>query len=195
MKVKKEGQGKLFKNPLLEVFTKTNPVLHAVTYGGASMICASLNQLPLNSTLYLFPAGIFTWTLVEYLIHRFLFHIMESKFQYTIHGVHHEFPKDRERLMMPPLPGSILVCLFYGFWYLFLGNYTPLFMCGFLTGYLGYTFIHYMVHAWKPIPGIKFLWSHHLKHHNPAFEDKAFGVSTPLWDMLFGTMPTTKNSK
>lgn len=194
VKVKKEGQGKLFNNPLLEVFTKTNPVIHVITYGGFAVLFLYLNHLPVLQNIHFILMGVFAWTLVEYLIHRFLFHIEEGKFQYMIHGVHHEYPRDKERLMMPPLPGILLVGFFYGCWYLLFHTYTPLFMAGFVSGYLGYTFIHYIVHAWKPLPGIKFLWAHHLKHHNPAFENKAYGVSTPLWDYIFGTMPPKKMS-
>lgn len=191
-KVKKEGQGRLFNNPLLEVFTKTHPVLHVITYGGAALVCLWFNTAPVAPYAYLIPLGVIAWTLAEYLIHRFLFHIEASKFQYLIHGVHHEYPRDRERLMMPPLPGIGLVLFFYSWWYLFFASLTPLFMSGFILGYLVYTFIHYVVHAWKPIPGIKFLWAHHLKHHNPAYENKAYGVSSPLWDYVFGTMPPKK---
>jgi hypothetical protein len=58
-----------------------------------------------------------TFTLVEYLIHRYIFHFTpsnegEEKLQYNIHGVHHEFPKDKDRLAMPPVL-SILVAIFF----------------------------------------------------------------------------------
>jgi sterol desaturase/sphingolipid hydroxylase (fatty acid hydroxylase superfamily) len=129
------------------------------------------------------------WTLVEYLMHRYLFHINESKFQYMIHGVHHEYPRDKERLMMPPLPGIITISIFTAIWYLAFWENTFAFMAGFILGYMLYTFIHYILHTWKPINGIKFLWAHHHKHHNPAFQNKAFGVSSPLWDYVFCTMP------
>jgi 4-hydroxysphinganine ceramide fatty acyl 2-hydroxylase len=192
IKVKKEGQGTLFSNSFLEFFTKTNPVIHVLTYGSATAFFIYLNTISPGSFTIFFIIGFFSWTLVEYLLHRFLFHINESHFQYMIHGIHHEYPRDKERLMMPPLPGLVIVTFFYGLWYLFFGINTPAFMAGFVIGYMVYTFIHYMVHAWKPIPGIKFLWAHHLKHHNPVFEDTAYGVSTPLWDYIFGTMPDKK---
>src|SRR5690606_5061461 len=98
---------------------KTNPVIHVLTYGGTSMFFLYLNGSGLINSIILFITGMVTWTFVEYLIHRYLFHIKESKFQYMIHGVHHEYPRDKERLMMPPLPGLVLLCVFYGFWYIF----------------------------------------------------------------------------
>jgi 4-hydroxysphinganine ceramide fatty acyl 2-hydroxylase len=195
IKVKKEGQGVMFPNSFLEIFTKTNPVLHILTYGGAIALFIYLDQTDIRSFVSCAVAGVIAWTLVEYLIHRFLFHIPESRFQYLIHGIHHEFPRDKERLMMPPLPGILLTVFFYSFWYLFLGRtYTPSFMAGFIGGYMLYTFLHYIVHAWKPIPGIKFLWTHHLKHHNPVYDHTSYGVSSPFWDYVFGTMPDKKKA-
>lgn len=191
--VKKEGKGQIFETPFLEVFTKTNPIIHVITYGGAISIFAYLSQVGWKLTALFALIGLATWTLVEYLMHRFLFHIKPGKFQYMIHGVHHEYPRDKERLMMPPVPGTILVLGFFAVFYILFKQYTYGFMAGFLLGYLGYTFIHYIVHTHKPVKGLKFLWTHHLKHHNPTYHDKAFGVSSPLWDYVFGTMP--KNNK
>lgn len=187
--VKKEGKGRIFETPLLEVFTKTNPVLHVITYGGAIALFLYLSTSNPLSMVLLFIGGALTWTLVEYAMHRFLFHIKPGKFQYMIHGVHHEYPRDKERLMMPPVPGILLILFFFGLWYIFFHSHAHAFMSGFLAGYLVYTYIHYIVHAHKPVKGFKFLWTHHLKHHNPVFHDKAYGVSTPLWDYIFGTMP------
>jgi sterol desaturase/sphingolipid hydroxylase (fatty acid hydroxylase superfamily) len=188
--VKKEGQGKLFNQRWLELLTKTNPVIHVLTYGGAMAFFISMNMLPVSVTFLCLLLGMVVWSLVEYLLHRFLFHIKPSKFQYTIHGVHHEYPRDKERLMMPPLPGLMLVSVFFGIWWLITGiHYAPALMTGFLLGYLFYTFIHYVVHAYKPIRPFTFFWAHHLKHHNPQFENKAYGVSSPVWDWVFGTMP------
>lgn len=188
-KVKKNGKGKIFGNPFLELFTRTNPVLHVLTYGGIITFFFYLNQSGPGTATLLFLSGILVWTLAEYLLHRYVFHINESRFQYMIHGIHHEFPRDKERLMMPPVPGILIIALISGGCYLLLYELTPAFMAGFVTAYLLYTFIHYMVHTWKPVRGLKFLWTHHHKHHNPAFEDKAFGVSSPFWDYIFGTMP------
>ncbi|MES2778768.1 MAG: sterol desaturase family protein [Bacteroidota bacterium] len=196
MKVQKEGQGKLFNQGWLELLTKTNPFIHTVTYGSVVVFSLIKNNQPIPETLVFAISGIIIWTLVEYLIHRFLFHIKASKFQYLIHGVHHEFPRDRERLMMPPLPGLMLVLFFFGLWYLLFQQNVYAFMSGFVSCYVVYTFIHYALHAWKPVKGFKFLWTHHHKHHNPAFEHTSYGVSTPLWDYVFGTMPKdTKDIK
>lgn len=58
-----------------------------------------------------------------------------------------------------------------------------------MLGYAIYLFIHYVVHARKPPKNfLKYLWTHHSLHHY-VFEDRAFGVSSPLWDIIFKTMP------
>jgi 4-hydroxysphinganine ceramide fatty acyl 2-hydroxylase len=193
VKVKKEGTAQLFTNARVEIFTRTNPVLHVITYGGAILFFFIKNSVAIPSAILFFFAGVFAWTLMEYFLHRYLFHIKYEKFQYLIHGVHHEFPRDKERLLMPPVPGIVILSVIFGFYYLFLGEYTFAFMAGVVTGYMLYTFIHYIIHTWKPVKGFKFLWSHHHKHHNPAFENTSYGVSTPLWDYVFGTMPPNQN--
>lgn len=189
MRVQKEGQGKLFNQNWLEFLTKTNPLTHVITYGSVIAFCLLKNQQPVPISILFFICGAFTWTLVEYLIHRFLFHIEAGRFQYLIHGVHHEFPRDKERLMMPPLPGLIVVLFFFVCWYLLFHEMVYAFMSGFVFCYVIYTFIHYIIHAWKPVKGFKYLWTHHHRHHNPAFEHTSYGVSSPLWDYIFGTMP------
>jgi len=189
VKAKKNGHARLFRSSFLEALTRTNPLLHVVTYGSIVLLFFSMNDLTLAYTLLSVISGIIGWTLTEYLVHRFLFHMTESKFQYLIHGVHHEFPKDQERLMMPPIPGILILSIITITWSIILGKYLFAFMAGFTMGYLLYTFIHFLIHARKPIRGFKFIWAHHLKHHSPKFENAAFGVSSPIWDWIFRTMP------
>jgi sterol desaturase/sphingolipid hydroxylase (fatty acid hydroxylase superfamily) len=188
----KEEKGTMFRSKFLEVFTKTNPVLHILTYGSFMAWCFWMNTANLTNSIIFYILGVLIWTLKEYMLHRFLFHIPASRFQYIIHGIHHEFPRDRERLLMPPLPGTIIFLVFLSFWWIILRENVFIFLAGLLLGYLFYTTIHYIVHAYKPVKPIKFFWEHHHKHHNPKFEDKAFGVSTMLWDYVFGTMPNEK---
>lgn len=180
---------KVFQNPVLNLLTKSNLIIHVFTYGSVLAFLLSQNRVLNALSAWVYLSGIFVWTLKEYLIHRYLFHIPAKRFQYIIHGIHHQFPKDKQRLLMPPVPGLLIIVFLFSFWYFIIGEFVYVFLSGILTGYLGYTFIHYIVHAYKPIKGVKFLWSHHLKHHNPKYEHQAFGVSSPLWDYIFGTMP------
>ena len=51
-------------------------------------------------------AGLLVWTLFEYVMHRFSFHRapatrLEVALAYLMHGVHHAYPDDSRRWMMP----------------------------------------------------------------------------------------------
>ncbi len=200
-KPQNEGTGQLFKNPILEKLTRThiaapitilNIAVIAVLYWGLTRI-----GLGVLETIILFVVGALTFTLVEYLIHKYVFHMMpdtklKANIQYKVHGVHHDYPKDKDRLAMP-IPLSILLsALFFFFFKLIMGDYAYGFMPGFVFGYTAYLFVHYIVHAWQPPNNIfKELWIHHGIHHYKDHE-RAYGVSSPLWDFVFKTLPKRK---
>ena len=193
-----KGTKSLFKNKFLERLTRTHIVFPLVLY---SVISTGLmyygfdhGYLAILNSILLFLGGFFAFTFVEYLIHRHIFHLLPTtekrkKFAYTVHGIHHDYPKDKDRLAMPPLLSLVLSTLFYLFYKVLMGNLVYAFLPGFLMGYASYLWVHYMVHAFQPPKNFwKVLWVHHGIHHykNP---DIAFGVSSPFWDMIFGTMP------
>ncbi len=196
-KIKNKGQGRLFKNEELETLTKTLPIVIYSIY--IPIIIAMLyygiayRQLSIGRCLLLFAGGILTWTLFEYFIHRYLFHfVAESpraqKLVYTLHGIHHEYPRDRERLFMPPIPSLVVATIFFTAFKLIFGWGVFAFFPGFLVGYLVYGSMHYAIHAFAPPRFMKALWrNHHLHHYK--YHDKGFGVSSILWDVVFGTMP------
>ena len=105
-----------------------------------------------------------------------------------MHGVHHEFPRDKERLFMPPVPSLILAVTIFYIMYLLMGWKALSFFPGFLFGYIGYGSMHYAIHAFAPPKFMKALWRNHHLHHYKA-PDKGFGVSSVLWDIVFGTVP------
>src|SRR5688572_27756616 len=119
-KIKNKGQGRLFRSDYMETMTKTHPlviysiylpvIIFMLYYGHA------YKGLPFASEVLLFAGGAFSWSLFEYLIHRHVFHmIVESprakRIVYTMHGVHHEYPRDKERLFMPPVPSLIIASI------------------------------------------------------------------------------------
>lgn len=201
--IKNTGSGQIFDTPVLETLTKSSPYVSIGIY--LSIIVGFLiwGYIEQAVDTFLQGAAIFalaflSWTLFEYLFHRFVNHLdsyfPESeairKFDYAIHGIHHEYPRDTSRLIMPPVPGIIIICMLLGSFWLVMGVHVLVFMPGFLLGYLSYAFIHYATHAWKPPKSrfLKNLWRHHALHHY-KHPDKAFGVSTPLWDIVFRTLP------
>lgn len=192
---------RLFKNKFLESLTRTHiAVPLTIFYGSAiGLVGASLyyGMIAPLSNLWLFIAGFLFLTLVEYIVHRFAFHIStdtpaKARFQHTFHGVHHDHPRDKSRLAMPPVASVVLATIIFFIYKLFLGSYGFPFTAGFLAGYATYLVVHYSVHAFRPPNNfLRILWVHHAIHHYKEPE-AAFGVSSPLWDHIFRTMPKTR---
>ena len=148
----------------------------------------------------LFLAGLAFWTLFEYVFHRYVFHFtpkgeLQKRISFLFHGVHHQYPNDKKRLVMPiTLSLAVAVRLLSITWLLF-GTWTWAYSAGFTTGYLAYDMTHYSIHHFKA-PNIKFLknvWKSHIDHH---FRDstKGYGVSSAFWDRVFGTLQKPKKS-
>jgi sterol desaturase/sphingolipid hydroxylase (fatty acid hydroxylase superfamily) len=113
----------------------------------------------------------------------------QKRFQYVIHGVHHEYPKDKTRQAMPPFISISIIFITLSVCRLLIGEYAFGFLSGFFVGYAGYLIVHYLIHAYPPPNNFfRFLWVNHAIHH---YKDGqvVFGVITPFWDYVFGTMP------
>jgi len=203
-KIHNKGQAQLFKNNYVEYLTKTHPLVIWGIYLPVIILLPyyahnTLNFGAKNISIF-FVCGLFFWTLTEYMLHRFLFHHLPEtergkKINYILHGNHHEYPRDKQRLFMPPVPSLILASLFLGLFYIFLAKNALTFFSGFMLGYLMYGTMHYAIHAWNPpFKWMKGLWkNHHLHHYKHS--NKGFGVSSTLWDHVFGSMYDLKNEK
>ena len=101
---------------------------------------------------------------------------------------------------MPPVPSLIIAStiffIMYGIAFLFGAQLNVFsFFPGFMLGYLIYGSMHYAIHAWNPpYKWMKPLWRNHHMHHYKN-EQQGFGVSTTLWDRVFGAMFDLKNEK
>lgn len=192
------GTAQMFSNPILERITRTHilvPITMFIILGGLSIYYGvQKTDLSWGNAMLLFVAGYIGFTLVEYLMHKHFFHMepdtyIKDKLQYTVHGVHHDYPKDKDRLAMPPFVSAAYAAILYLVFKLIMGNMAFYFLPGFLLGYALYLGIHYLVHALQPPKNfMKVLWINHAIHHYKD-PDVAFGVSTPLWDYIFKTMP------
>ena len=199
--VKKDGQ--LFSNPILEALTRTHIAIPLfIFYGGAvGLIIYSLYKGLLDpmANMWAFLIGFLVFTLVEYIVHRHVFHLVgegkgASRFRYTVHGVHHDFPRDKTRLAMPPIVSVVVAAGFLGLYTLIFGTFGVPFTAGFIAGYATYLCVHYSVHAFRPPNNfLRVLWTHHAIHHYQE-PGRAFGVSSPFWDHIFRTMPKTKGN-
>jgi len=200
---KHHGTKKLFANPLLEKLSRTHiavPLSIFFIYASA-VLYWSITHTTLSAlaTVLMFAIGVISFTWVEYMVHRYIFHMgtftrFREKFQYTIHGVHHEFPKDKDRLAMPPLLSITLATVLLLIFRLVMGDFAFSFFPGFLVGYAYYLSVHYMVHVYQPPRNFfKALWINHSVHHYKDGE-YVFGVSSPLWDYVYRTMREKKKS-
>lgn len=195
-KIKNKGQARLFENRYLEYMTKTHPFVIWSIYLPLIifLIYFSSVNFPFSilGILTRFLSGVFFWSLFEYLMHRFAFHLVSENLQiqrliYVLHGNHHEFPRDRERLFMPPIPSLILASLLFFLFHLALESSAFVFFSGFLLGYLIYGSMHFAIHAWAPpFKFLKPLWRNHHLHHYKS-DEKGFGVSSSFWDWVFGS--------
>jgi sterol desaturase/sphingolipid hydroxylase (fatty acid hydroxylase superfamily) len=203
MKKNREQQPvRLFKSNFLEALTKTSPLITLVTYPVFITILLLLGNrltgLTTGSIVIAYTIGIAAWTLLEYVLHRGLFHLVSEtpwlrRIPYLLHGVHHESPRDDSRLFMPPVPGAIIIFILWIIFYLLLGEFSFAFVAGLVNGYLFYSAMHYSMHVYPAPKLLRKLWAHHALHHY-KYPDKAFGVSSRLWDRVFGTMPPGKDS-
>lgn len=202
-KINNTGQARIFKNSFLEALTKTRPwVIYTIYIPLCSyMLYHSYADLNLSIGLItsIFFIAMLSWTLFEYAVHRYLFHwVAETergrRLVYIFHGNHHEYPRDKERLFMPPVPsltiGVVVFSIFFSLSFLFTGagNYAFIYFPGFVIGYLIYVSMHYAIHTMAPPKAMKGLWRNHYLHHY-KYPEKGFGVSTPIWDKVFGTEP------
>jgi len=202
-KINNKGQARLFENNFLESLTKTRPwVIYSIYIPVSAFMLYYSHAEHGFSVLFitgLYFAAMASWTLFEYFAHRYIFHLeaespAAQRIVYIFHGNHHEYPRDTDRLFMPPVPSIVLAfvifSLIYGISALLTGNgaYAYIYFPGFINGYLIYVSMHYAIHAFAPPRGLKMLWrNHHLHHYK--YPEKGFGVSSVFWDMVFRTLP------
>ncbi len=198
----KDESARLFKSDFLEMFTHVHwsvPLILYVPVVSYLLYRASGTPgLTVTSGALLFLAGLFIWSITEYLLHRYVFHYEPTSaagkyLHFMMHGVHHEYPNDSKRLVLPPSVSIPLASVFFFVFYAILGAaYVFPFFAGFLSGYLLYDEIHYATHHAPLKNGIWQKVKHHHVLHHYHDPEKGFGVSTPLWDYVFGTVDPTE---
>jgi sterol desaturase/sphingolipid hydroxylase (fatty acid hydroxylase superfamily) len=196
---------KVLKNNVLEnVFSRAHWVTPIIWFGGLiafGLYRGATDPVTAGPRLIgYFLFGWLLWTFAEYMLHRFIFH-MEAKNEsermrvFLAHGYHHDFPDDPMRLVAPPLMSWGPAVIFAVVYYFAFGRHQWLpIIAGTATGYVAYDWIHYYTHHGRPTGGIgKWLRKYHMKHH---FKDGNawYGVSTPIWDFVFGTYKSKKEN-
>jgi len=194
----------LFENSFLDFFSRVHPSIPAIIFVPVVAVTFWLgldDGYNVLQAIGLFAAGLLIWTLTEYWLHRLVFHWepdhpLGSRLHFIMHGVHHDHPNDRLRLVMPPAVSIPLALLFLGLFVLVFGDPAayPAFS-GFIAGYLAYDYTHYHVHHHVPrTEAGKRLREQHMRHH---FQDHryGYGVSSPLWDIVFRTTPSRRSTQ
>ena len=193
---------RMFKSDLLEFFSKVYFFVPLIIYVPVIgyLIYKAFFEVGMSVLLFigLLLAGIFVWTFVEYIMHRFVFHyVPKAKWAYRLHfifhGVHHDYPNDLKRLVLPP-SASIPLALFFYFLFnaILPANYVFAFFPGFIGGYLVYDMTHYAIHHFNFKGGLwKKIKQHHMLHH---YQDpsRGYGVSSDFWDTIFRSHFTNK---
>lgn len=210
----KDVSVRMFRSDVLEWFSHVHPAVpHVIYVPLVAGLVWSARGTP-GRTALLWLAGVVLWTLAEYLLHRFVFHAPDHvmaethdvvarlapgepvlpalpgwrhRSYFIAHGVHHEYPSDSTRLVAPP-GASVPIAI--ATWLLFdalAGPAAPALFAGFVTGYLVYDTTHFAVHHFRmPTAWGRYLKKRHARHHflDP---DSDYGVSSPLWDVVFRT--------
>ena len=187
----------MFESDFMESFSHVHPVTPLIIFVPVIGYMIYLSRydrgLDMLAILLTFLLGVFIWTFNEYILHRFLFHyhpksVWGKRFHFILHGVHHDYPNDATRLVMPPGISIPLAVIFYYLFVLVFGSaLTPSIFAGMVFGYLCYDMLHYATHHFSMKSGI-WLWlkQHHMRHHY-GDDHTGYGVSSPLWDFVFRT--------
>jgi sterol desaturase/sphingolipid hydroxylase (fatty acid hydroxylase superfamily) len=193
---KKNETVRMFESDFIEFFSRVHPAIPLLLYVPviAYMFYVSLwhQKLSILAVGGLFLLGVLLWTLLEYLIHRYIFHYepkthLGKRLHYIVHGVHHDYPNDARRLVMPPSISIPLAFLFYGLFLLIFGRLASTVFAGLVFGYVCYDMLHYATHHFSMKRGL-WLWlkQYHLRHHYKD-DHVGYGISSPLWDYVFRT--------
>jgi hypothetical protein len=209
---------RMFGSELFERLSHVHPAIPHVLYVPVITVmliqAVRAGQSPLLIA-GLLAGGAMVWSLLEYVIHRFVFHPPQwiedetraitaslatgqavipalpswrHKFYFLVHGVHHDYPNDSGRLVMPPSVSIPLAVIFFFLFQWLLGPLTPAAFAGLVGGYLAYDTTHYLTHhsPGKTALG-RYQKKRHFRHHYYD-STRNFGVSSPLWDVIWGTM-------
>ncbi|HEX9633311.1 MAG TPA: sterol desaturase family protein [Gemmatimonadales bacterium] len=213
----KDVSVRIFRSDLLEFFSHVHWTVPHLIYVPVIVVMAALAARALSwGPVAAYAAlGALIWTPFEYFAHRFIFHAgptiesevrdivagltpgepalrhmrtLRQRHYFIAHGVHHDFPNDTKRLVMPPSVSIPLAVVFFLVFRWLAGPAAgPALFAGFVAGYLAYDTIHYAVHHFSlHNPVLLSLKKHHYRHHyNDSTRD--FGVSSIVWDLVMGT--------
>jgi len=134
--------------------------------------------------------GLVAWTLLEYVLHRFVLHGMQP-FQ-AWHAEHHRRP--RALIGTPTILSTALIAALVFLPVLVLSDLwrASALTFGLLTGYMVYAIVHHATHHWRADTAwLRRIKRHHALHHSPVAAVARYGVTSALWDVVFRTNGTS----
>lgn len=164
---------------------------------GLLALSAWLAAWPLTPLLG-FAFGALWWTFLEYLLHRYVLHWEPQTPRWQRvrvllpgHRSHHDVPHDPDDVVTRKHLMAIPLCLIL-FGAMRLAGYSTAFglaaLAGGAMGYIFYEYVHFATHQLRPRSWLmKRLRQHHGIHHHRD-ETVNFGVTTWIWDRVFGTL-------
>lgn len=182
---------KRFRHPWMPTATFL-PVGVLITY-----LSLHFHPRSLGETLGWILLGLLSWTLVEYVLHRYIFHWVDASERWKavalagsrLHTYHHQSSDTSDLIVAPPALTAIFATPLYLAFALLTWSFSAaaLVETGLLIGFIVYEWVHFGDHRFLPKTKIgKYLRKYHLQHHfrNP---DRQYGITNPFWDIVFGT--------
>ena len=192
------GVPRLFGPDWMEACTKTAwwviplvwlPIIGACVYTAVH----AFHHTPV-AVLWRALCGFALWHALEYALHRFLFHATFTShvgvtFHFLAHGIHHKYPNDPLRLVMPLVPAALLTAALVSLFRLVLpwSDLVPV-AAGTIAGYVQYDCTHYFVHhgVFRGSAWFEPLRESHMQHH---YRDhtRGYGITSSFFDFTCGT--------
>jgi hypothetical protein len=148
----------------------------------------------LAAAAMLIVAGFLSWGVLEYALHRFVFHhdarsARARAFVHAVHLAHHEEPRSLDRLVASLQLSLPIAAAYWLLMWAVTGSWSAacwLFV-GLTAGYFFYEWMHYQAHHGSPRSRlIRYLKRYHLLHHYGT-EGRRYGVTSPVLDLACGT--------
>ena len=160
------------------------------------------DNVPWRQNFLFIIAGFFSWTLIEYGLHRFVFHYKArstagKKFLYAAHLAHHENPRALNRLFSGLLISLPVAIVYFLVTWSVTGSLhaTTYVFTGLASGYSCYEWLHFQAHHRRPrLRLFRYLRKYHLLHHYQTPRQR-YGVTSPLLDLIFGTFRPVRKRK
>jgi len=146
------------------------------------------------ASMIMFFVGVILWVMLEYLIHRYIFHMKSNnvivrKIIYSIHGVHHAHSHDNDKMFVPFIPAMVMAAVLLHLLVMLVGDVGYPLFAGIIFMHQIYNYVHIMIHtdAYKENKLLQSLRNNHIKHHT-GYGEKCFGVTSTVCDKLFKTL-------